>query len=55
MLDTEFWVGEKKVLGRWIKWKPATMCEAAKAFENIGVHGLACFVLAERPLNWWQH
>jgi hypothetical protein len=30
------------------------MEEAARAYETIGVQGVACFVLSNRPLDWWQ-
>ncbi|MEM4216719.1 MAG: hypothetical protein QXZ09_01710 [Candidatus Methanomethylicaceae archaeon] len=54
VLDMEFWVGEKKVFGRWVKWKPATMAEAAQAYDRIGVRGMACFAVAKYPLEWWE-
>jgi SAM-dependent methyltransferase len=54
ILDVEFWIAERNLLGRWVKWRPATMQEAARAYETLGVQGVACFVLSNRPLDWWQ-
>lgn len=53
-MDAEFWCGEKKVLGRWVKWKPATMQEAAEAYEKVGVQGVACFAISNRRTEWWE-
>ena len=52
VLDIEFWVGEKKILGRWVKWRPATLEDAAESYEMIGVQGLACFAISKQPLEW---
>jgi SAM-dependent methyltransferase len=54
VLDVEFWVAERKLLGRWVRWRPATMQEAAQAYETIGVQGVACFALSNRSLDWWE-
>lgn len=54
VLDVEFWVGEKKLFGRWVRWRPATMQEAAQAYKGIGVQGVACIVLSNRSLDWWE-
>jgi SAM-dependent methyltransferase len=53
VLNVEFWVPAKKVMGRWVKWKPATAREAGLSGEVSGVPGVACFVLSNRPLSWW--
>lgn len=42
------------MLGRWVKWKLATMAEAAQAYDRIGVSGVACFAVAKYPLEWWE-
>ena len=54
VLDVEFWIAERKLLGRWVKWRPATMLEAACAYETCDIQGVACFVLSTRSLAWWQ-
>lgn len=54
ILDAEFWVAEKKLLGRWVKWRPARMREAAQASERCGIHGTACFCLSKHPVEWWE-
>lgn len=54
VLDAEFWVAEKKLIGRWVKWRPAIMQEAAQAYQRIGVQGVACFALSNRSLDWWE-
>jgi len=52
-VDIEFWVPEKKIFGRWVKWKPATMRQAAEAYKKLGMHGLACFALSKEPQEWY--
>jgi SAM-dependent methyltransferase len=54
ILDVEFWIAERKLFGKWVKWRPATMQEAARAYETIGVQGVACFAVSNRPLSLWQ-
>lgn len=54
VLDAEFWVAEKKLFGRWVKWRPATMQEAAQAYGEIGIQGVACFALCPRLVDWWE-
>ena len=54
VLDTEFWVAEKKLIGQWIKWRPATVQEAAQAYGKIGIQGVTCFALCSRPIDWWE-
>jgi SAM-dependent methyltransferase len=54
VLDVEFWVAEKKLFGRWVKWRPTTMQEAAQAYGKIGIQGVACFALCPRLIDWWE-
>ena len=54
VVDVEFWIAERKLFGRWVKWKPATMREAAEAYDKIGVQGVACFCLTKAPREWWK-
>ena len=44
--DQEFWAPDKKLLGRWVKWRPATMEAAGQASVTTGMHGLACLALS---------
>ena len=44
--DEEFWVPDKKLLGRWVRWRPATMEAAGQASVTTGMHGLACLALS---------
>jgi SAM-dependent methyltransferase len=54
VLNVEFWIPMKRFLNRWVKWEPATLYEAAHAYEHLGEPDLACFVLSNRALEWWQ-
>jgi len=44
--DQEFWRPDKKILGRWVRWRPTVAEEAAGAYRAVGMHGLACFALS---------
>ena len=50
----EFWCADKKVLGRWVKWRPATLPEAASAYETVGIQAFACFLLCAADAPWWR-
>ncbi|RLG69066.1 MAG: hypothetical protein DRO11_08270 [Methanobacteriota archaeon] len=54
VIDVEFWIAERRLFGRWVKWKPATMREAAEAYDKVGVQGVACFCLAKAFREWWE-
>jgi hypothetical protein len=52
VIDVEFWVPDKKVLGRWVKWIPATADDAGRAYIEKGVQGVACFAVKNQPADW---
>ena len=54
VMDVEFWIAERRLFGRWVKWRPATMREAAEAYDRVGVQGVACFCLAKTSREWWE-
>lgn len=50
ILDAEFWVPQVKIFRRWVKWRPAMMQDAARAYQIYGEKGFACFVISFHPL-----
>lgn len=50
--DFEFWMPDKKLFAKWVKWLPSTSFDAGCAYKKKSVQGVACFTVTNQPVYW---